>query len=336
MSGTVVTDDLLPRMARTLGEATGAHRADVWLETDDGLRRESSWPVAESDEPRVLSPGSIPPCGEPGQAAPVRHQGDLLGWLVVNKRPGDPLRPEESRLLDDLASQAGLVLRNIRLIEDLRASRHRLVAAQDQERRRLERNIHDGCQQRLVALSVRLRLAQRFVDPGSNGDRQLLEQLVTQTVDTLDNLRDLARGIYPPLLADQGLAAALEAQARKAPIPVQVLATGVDRYGQDIESAVYFSCLEALQNVAKYAGAAKALIRLDATKKVLRFEVHDDGTGFDVASTPRGSGLTNMEDRLAVVGAALQISSRPGAGTSISAVVPVGRDARAALLQETA
>jgi hypothetical protein len=149
----------------------------------------------------------------------------------------EPLTPAGEHLIGDLASQAGLVLRNVRLIEELRASRQRLVAAQDEERRRLERNIHDGAQQQLVALGIQLGLAQRLAQQESAKVSELLGQLQTQSTEALDNLRDLARGIYPPLLADQGLAAALVAQARKAPIPVTVQTEGVGRYPQDVEAA---------------------------------------------------------------------------------------------------
>ena len=158
--------------------------------------------------------------------------------------------------MQDLASQAGLVLRNVRLIEELRSSRRRLVAAQDDERRKIERNLHDGAQQQLVALAVQLKLARTMVERDPAKAAALLDTLQGSATDALEDLRDLARGIYPPLLADKGLATALEAQARKAVVPVTVEADGVGRFPADVESAVYFSCLEALQNVAKYADAA--------------------------------------------------------------------------------
>src|SRR3981081_3601087 len=201
--------------------------------------------------------------------------------------------------MDDLANQAGLVLKNVGLtadlrarLDDLRASRQRLVAAQDEERRRLERNLHDGAQQNLVALKVKLGLAEAFAVKDPARAKELVAQLKADANEALETLRDLARGIYPPLLADRGLAAALEAQARKAPLPVSVDADGVGRYPQDVEAAVYFCCLEALQNVQKYARASRATVSLAALNGDLRFEVEDDGAGFDVAVTPHGSGLT--------------------------------------------
>jgi signal transduction histidine kinase len=214
------------------------------------------------------------------------------------------------------------VLRNVRLIEELRASRQRLVAAQDEERRRLERNLHDGAQQQLVALAVKQRLAESFVRRDPDGAAQMLVELQADTVEALENLRDLARGIYPPLLADQGLAAALEAQVRKTPVAVTIESDGVARYAQEIEAAAYFCCLEALQNVAKYAGASKATVRLIDEQGWLNFVVADDGAGFDPAETALGTGLQGMADRVQALGGALEIRSRPGEGTTLTGRIP--------------
>jgi signal transduction histidine kinase len=228
-----------------------------------------------------------------------------------------------------LASQAGLVLKNVGLtaellqrLEDLRASRQRLVAAQDEERRRLERNLHDGAQQNLVAIKVKLGLAEMFVERDPAKAKDTLAELKADTDEALDTLRDLARGIYPPLLADQGLAAALESQARKATLPVEVSADGIGRYPQEVEAAVYFCCLEALQNVQKYAEAASVVLKLDDSDSVLTFEVIDNGAGFDAASVARGAGLTNMTDRIDALGGSLEVSSTPGSGTQIHGSLP--------------
>jgi signal transduction histidine kinase len=236
----------------------------------------------------------------------------------------ESLSPANDKLLQDVASQAGLVLRNARLIEELRASRQRLVAAQDHERRRLERNIHDGAQQQLVALSVKARLLRSVARKDPEKVEELAEQLQTESKDALDDLRDLARGIYPPLLADQGLAAALDAQARKAAVPVEVEPDGVGRYPQEAEAAAYFCVLEALQNVAKYAEASRVTVRLRAEDRHLVFTVEDDGRGFELAATPHGSGLQNMADRLEALGGSVHISSAPGRGTSVTGRIPVG------------
>src|SRR5206468_7093419 len=165
-------------------------------------------------------------------------------------------------------------------------------------------------QQQLVALGIQLGLAQRLAAKDAPSVAELLAKLQAQSTDALDNLRDLARGIYPPLLADQGLAVALSAQARKAALPVEVEADGVGRYPQDAEAAVYFCTLEALQNVAKYAAAYRAKVGLSCSDDSLRFTVTDNGTGFDTTSTRHGTGLQGMADRLAALGGTLQIRSQ--------------------------
>jgi signal transduction histidine kinase len=140
----------------------------------------------------------------------------------------------------------------------------------------------------------------------------------------LDDLRDLARGIYPPLLADQGLGAALEAQARRSPVPVIVEASGLGRFPQEVEAAVYFSCLEALQNVTKYAEASTARVNIAQVNGHLTFEVADDGRGFDPDATTYGMGLQGIADRLSALGGELVVRSRPTAGTSVSGTIEVG------------
>jgi signal transduction histidine kinase len=248
--------------------------------------------------------------------------------LALEKPQNEPLTPTEDKLLQDLASQAGLVLRNVGLaaelqstIDELQASRRRLVQAQDEERRRIERNLHDGAQQQLIALTIELGLLERLADDPERV-RQAARRLQEALREALDDLRDLARGIYPPLLADKGLAAALEAQARKAALPITIDAGGIARYAREVEAAVYFCALEALQNVAKYARATRAAIRLQDGKGRLAFTVTDDGVGFDVHAAA-GSGLTNMRDRLDALGGSLQVRSSPGAGTTISGSIPL-------------
>jgi signal transduction histidine kinase len=150
------------------------------------------------------------------------------------------------------------------------------------------------------------------------------DSLQTAATDALENLRDLARGIYPPLLADKGLLVALEAQARKAALPVQVEGEGIARYPQEVEAAVYFCTLEALQNVAKYAKASSAHVRLSDEGGSITFEVADDGTGFDSERTSLGTGLQGMKDRLEALGGTLELRSRPGSGTTVTGSVPVG------------
>jgi signal transduction histidine kinase len=330
-AGAYSTEDVLPRMARVLAEGTGATRAEVWLRVGAELRAAASWPEPSGKEPlrlRIVG-DDLPEFPGSGQAFPVRHQGELLGALTLTKPPSEPLTPTETKLLSDLASQVGLVLRNVRLtselqarLEDLRASRQRLVAAQDEERRRLERNLHDGAQQQLVALAVKLGMAETLARKDPERTAEMLSGLKADTGEALDNLRDLARGIYPPLLADKGLGAALDSQARKAAVQTTVEVDSIGRYPQEVEAAVYFCCLEALQNVAKYAGASKTSIRLRADHGSLRFEVEDDGAGFETARIGYGTGLQGMADRLDAIGGTLEVRSRPGEGTTITGLIP--------------
>ena len=324
VSETYGGEDILPRMARLLAEGTGATDATVWLRVDDEMRPAATWPVPAQPRTSIVSDADgLPTFPDVDAAVAVRHGSDLLGALTVTKPPSDPILPEEDKLLADLAAQAGLVLENFRLIEDLRSSRLRLVAAQDEERRRLERNIHDGAQQQLVALAVKVRLAEGLVGQDEQRQREALHGILDDAQDALENLRDLARGIYPPLLADRGLPEAIEAQARKAPFPVTVDHDGVGRYPRDVEAAVYFSALEALQNVAKYAEASNVVVRLRRDRGDLAFSVEDDGRGFDVRATPYGMGLQNMADRLAALGGTLDVRSAPDQGTTVSGRIPI-------------
>ena len=316
---TYESEDVLPRMATILRETTRAGTATVWLRVGDTYR-----PVATSGTtpPPVRAIGDELPALPGDHVAAVRHQGELLGALGVEMPANDPIDRTRERLVEDLASQAGAVLRNVRLIEELRASRQRLVAAQDEERRKLERNLHDGAQQQLVALSVRARLAKTLVAQDPDKAAAQLDELQTGLTGALEELRDLARGIYPPLLADQGLAAALAAQARKAAVPTSVEAGGVGRHPRDVEAAVYFCTLEAMNNTAKYAEASLVTIRLVQANGQLSFEVADDGGGFDPATAPRGTGLQGMADRLAVLDGSIEVRSTPGAGTTVTGHVP--------------
>jgi signal transduction histidine kinase len=308
---TYAADDVLLRMAQVLGDGVGADAATVWLKAGDGSHPGATWPP-HAVEDRL-----------PDDAIEVRHQGELLGALSVRLPASDPLTPTKERLIRDLAGQAGLVLRNATLIEDLKASRQRLVAAQNEERRRIERNIHDGAQQQLVALAVKLRLADSLVGKDEARAHAMLTDLQAETTQALEDLRDLARGIYPPLLADKGLGAALESQARKSPVPVAIETDGIGRYPQETEAAVYFSCLEALQNVAKYAEATGATVRLAQADGTLAFEVSDDGRGFDPAAVRHGTGLQGIADRLAALGGELTVRSAPGDGTTVAGRLPV-------------
>jgi signal transduction histidine kinase len=325
------SDELLFRMARALAEGTSAARADVWIRIGDQLRPEATWPREEEPLPPMPAAANEDGSASPmSMLEPIHHDGELLGALSIRKKAGEAITPTEERLVRDLAAQAGLVMRNVALtqqlmekIDQLRASRQRLVTAQDEERRKLERNLHDGAQQQIVALAVKLRLLEQLIERDAAKARSIAADLQGDIGSALQELRDLARGIYPPLLADQGLVAALESQAQRSVVPVAVEADGIGRYPRDAEAAVYFSCLEALQNVAKYARASRATLRLFDGDGHLRFEVIDDGVGFDTDGTSYGTGLQGMIDRLAAVGGELYVRSVPGIGTTVTGEIPL-------------
>jgi signal transduction histidine kinase len=322
VGGTYSSEDVLPRMAHLLGEATRAKTARVWVRVGRELHASATWPAGENTRPTLRIRADQLPTIDAETAFEVRDRGELLGALSVQLFQSDPMNPSKEKLALDLARQAGLVLRNVRLVEELRESRRRIVATQDERAKKLERNIHDGAQQQLVALAVKQRIAASLVGKNDERLRSMLEALQSETNKALEDLRDLARGIYPPLLADKGLAAALEGQARKFPLPVHVDADEVGRYSQETEAAVYFSCLEALQNVAKYAEATTATVQLAQSNGTLTFEVSDDGRGFDSAIVGSGTGLQGIADRLAALGGELGVSSAPGHGTTITGRIP--------------
>ena len=336
VGGAYANEEVLPRLARVLGEGTGAASATVWIRSDGQRMAAATWPaVAQPVPPEAAD-----------RAAPIRHQGEELGELAVKKRPGEPVTPVEEKLLADLAAQAGQVLRNVRLTADLQArleqistqaadlreSRQRIVAAQDAERRRLERNIHDGAQQHLVALAVKLRLTAVQARRDAERARPSIADLRLQTKDALETLGALAAGLYPPMLRERGIAAALSAQTTLTTVPVEVLDDVDHRYSEDVEAAVYFCCQEAIQNALKHAQASRISVRLDDRDGTLRFAVTDDGAGFDPSTARRGAGMQNMADRIAAAGGTFEIESRPGGGTTVRGSMPA---AAAGLLEQS-
>ncbi len=327
--------DVLPRMARVLGEGIGAERSDVWLTVGAELRQVAAWPEgAAAADPVAVSNGRPAAIPDMDRVCAVEHAGDVLGALAVRKPANDPVSPADEKLIAGLAAQAGLVLRNVRLTEELRshldnlkAAQRRIVTAQDEERRRLERNIHDGAQQQLVALAVKLKLADSLFNRDPSAAHDLMGDLQSETHEALEDLRDLARGIYPPLLADKGLVAALQAQARKSTLGVGFQAEDVGRFPQEVEAAVYFCVLEALQNVAKYACVTSATVTLVGTPGSLEFRVCDEGSGFDPSFSGSGSGLRGIADRMAALDGTVTLKSAPGRGTTLMGRVDVAMDA---------
>lgn len=277
---------------------------------------------------------------EPSAVVPLVAGRELIGIIACGQRPQHPLISSDLELLGVLGREAALALRNVRLeselrqrlaeieeqAEQLRRSRQRLVGVQDAERRRIERDLHDGVQQQLVALAAQLTRASLVASAGPAETRRLLTDLATQAEETVFALQDLSRGIYPSLLADQGLPAALRTHAARVPLAIRVEvepALAGRRFGRDLEAALYFVALEAMTNAHKHASGAELTVSMrgadDGRRLVL--EVHDDGPGFQPGGPTDGSGLQNMDDRIAAVGGTLHIDSRPGAGTWIRAQV---------------
>jgi signal transduction histidine kinase len=271
--------------------------------------------------------------------APMAHGGELLGTLVVERAVvGELFTTEEERTVVELARQLGVVVHNARLdsaleeslqevrrqADELQASRGRIVAAGDEARRAIERNLHDGAQQHVVALGIQVKLARTMLDKDPARAAEVLEDLAGQVDDTLQELRDLAHGIYPPLLADRGLVEALRAAARRAILPVTVNAdAGLGRYAPETEATVYFCVLEAMQNAGKYAGeGAEVRVEVRAAAPGLVYEVTDNGAGFDTGAKGMGVGFQNMLDRLGALGGTLHVASAPGRGTKVTGALP--------------
>ncbi len=276
------------------------------------------WVEADGMPVELPRPGS-------GQRATKITDGDREIAAIIHD---DALR-DQDELVEAVAGYARVALDNRRLyaevessLEDVRESRARIVASADAERRRIERDLHDGAQQRLVALRIKLELAEEALrdDPDAGAER--VHALGPEVEATLDEIRSLAHGVYPPLLAARGLAEALRGAALHAPLAATVSSDGIGRYPPELESAVYFCCLEALQNAAKHAdGATRVTISLSEDDR-LRFEVRDDGAGL-AAGSPPGAGLTNMRDRVTALGGDLEVVSAAGAGVVVIGSIPV-------------
>lgn len=314
---------LLSRMAERLGDGTGAERATIWLDEGDQMKVGASWPAGSK-------PSTVPDPDGPGVFA-VTHNEIRVGVFEVIKPRGTALSSAERALIVDLAGSAGAVLGYQKLNDTLQAkadelaeSRVRLVEAQDQERRRLERDLHDGAQQLIVALKVKIGLARGMaVRHGADDLEQLLEGLSAEAQGALEEVRNLARGIYPPVLQSDGLGSAVSALAADAPVEVLVDSDGLGRYDRDVEAAIYFEISEAVTNAIKHASGPIRVVLGESNGEV-RFSVSDQGQGFDVASANSGSGLQNLRDRIDAVGGTLLIESGRD-GTTVSGGVPLAR-----------
>jgi signal transduction histidine kinase len=360
MTRALPMDELLLQVVETLRKTLALTSAEVWTGEHGRLVRAASMPergtaVVDLDPEghhvaaRAQAQGNawlemwLPDllAGRERQivrSVSIRHQGELLGLLVL-ERPAedDYFTAEEDTMLVDLARQLGLALHNVRLDSaleasvrqleqrnvELSASRARIVAVADESRRSIERDLHDGAQQHLVALAAKIGLIRSMVDAEPDAAADALDELAQDVTATIDVLRELAHGIYPPRLRDRGLAEALGTAAARARRPATVDADRVGRYAADVEAAVYFCCLEAIQNAEKHAGdGATVTVRLDAGADELRFAIQDDGHGFDPAEVNGGQGITNMRDRVGAIGGELSVETLPGAGTTVSGMLP--------------
>ena len=362
MSRAVPMDELLLQLAESLKKSLTLTAAEVWTGQGGVLDRAVSVPdrpaarlVLAGEELGVATrahvqgnawlqvwmPGFLTDRdGVQVRVAVVAHLGELLGLIVVERRADDPpFTEDDDRVLAELARQVGLALHNVRLDsalqasleelevrnQELAASRLRIVSAADESRRQIERNLHDGAQQHLVALAVKVGLVKQLIDADRATADEMLDQLRGDVQDTLDELRELAHGIYPPLLRDRGLEAALNAAANRSRLPVHLeVADDVRRHGAETEAAIYFCVLEAMQNAGKHAGDdAELTVRIEESDGRLRFEVADDGPGFDAEAAAMGHGFVNMRDRLGALGGTLVLDTAPGEGARVSGEVPV-------------
>ncbi|HEY7594437.1 MAG TPA: sensor histidine kinase, partial [Actinophytocola sp.] len=310
---TVDLADLLPRLADTVQKGLAARWVRVTLP-------EANAAVGE-------------PAGEPALRVALERGGEVAGHIECGPKDGG-YEPGDRELLDTLARQAATAIANVRLtarlaeqVDELARSRARIVAAQDIERRRIERNIHDGAQQHVVALIMKLRLARNQVGRGDRAADEVLDELQGDARDLLADLRELARGIHPPVLSDQGLVVAVQARADRLPLDVRVHADAALRDGRldaDVEGAAYFVICEALTNVVKHAAANTAGVDLSTRDGQLSVLVRDDGVGLGTANGDGGHGLTNLRDRVEALGGRLTVHSEPGGGTSVRAELPAG------------
>jgi signal transduction histidine kinase len=277
--------------------------------------------------------------GEPALVVPLADAGAPLGRIECGPRRDGPLLDDDRRLLQHLAGQAATAVRNLHLTAelssrltvireqaaDLAASRARIVTAQDAERRRIQRDLHDGVQQEIVVVAAKLAMARQRLRRGDPGPDTLLAEVQHDVTGLLNQVREFAHAIHPPVLADQGLLEAIEARAARLPLGVIIEADAGLRgvhYPQNIETTAWYVLSEALTNVVKHAGARQVRVRLGRPGGRLTLEVRDDGAGFDPSRTGR-HGLAGLADRVATVDGTLLVESVPGCGTTLRAEIPI-------------
>ncbi|SDU75338.1 sensor histidine kinase [Jiangella alkaliphila] len=314
-------DELLDGVAATVGGAVGAREVVVWVGDEARLVPAAAWPAPVGSEP-----SSLDGLGGPGvHVRPVRHDGLLRGAITLRKPPGEPLLAGEEQLLGDLAAQTGMVIVHEAQRAELQSTARRIVTAQDEARQRIERDLHDGAQQRLVTLGLELGVLAAHAK--ASGDGELaggVQAARTQLLEATSELRELARGLHPSVLTQAGLPDALRTLADRSAVPVRLDADLAARPPAEVEATAYFLVSEALTNAARHAGATLVTVTLARDEQGLRVEVADDGAGGARLGDGDGdgSGLQGLADRLAALGARLDVDSPPGGGTRLRTVIP--------------
>jgi signal transduction histidine kinase len=360
VSSGLPADELLPVLVESLRTGLGLTAAEVWIHATgvldlalaDPPRQWQAVSTRPAEEAVALRAGVVGrswlelwlPALVAGRgdvhlrAVPMMHGGELIGLLVVERdasRP--PFAAEDEKTLALLARQAALAFRSVRLdsaleaslqelrgyAEALRESRARVVAAGDAERRRIERDLHDGAQQHLLGVAVNLRVARELAASNPARADAILAELSREVHAALDELRDLAHGIYPPLLAERGLPDAVRGALARTHARGTVSADGIGRYTPSIESTAYFCCVEGIQNAAKHAPGSRVLVRFWCENDALLFEIRDDGPGFSPGGAAERAGMTNMRDRIGALGGTLRVDADPGTGTRVTGALPL-------------
>lgn len=313
--------ELLSGMAATVANAVGASEVVVWVGREDHLVPQVCWPASAYEE----GSAALPDLGGPRRhVRPVVHRGTVRGAITLRKPSGEALTSVEDRLLADLAAQTGLVIVQQHQAQEIQAAARRIVTAEDAARRRIERDLHDGAQQRLVTLGLELGiLAEQAKASGEVAIAARAKQARAQLLEATSELRELARGLHPMVLAQSGLEPALGTLAERSALPVRLHVTVAGRLPGTVEATAYYVVSEALTNAARHSGASVVRVDVTSVEGGLRLEVTDDGRGGARAGS--GSGLQGLADRLAALGAELLVESPPGGGgTRLSTVLPCG------------
>jgi signal transduction histidine kinase len=312
-------ETILPEMAQLVAEGTGARRVELWLVIGHEMRRVASWPGGLSGRAVPLD-DKYPALPGASHSVEIRSPERLLGAISLDLVPGQNLNPTEQRLVTDLAAQAGLMFDNIRLVEELKASRQRIVTAQDTERRRLERDIHDGVQQGLLSLTLTLRReAAEFAEDADGETARRLNAAADDARVVLEELRGISRGIHPAIVTEGGLAAALVSLCDRSPITARLETAHLGDLPLPVEITIYYVVAEGLANATKHSSGTHIDVVVRRRDGMVRVDVADDGVG---GANSAGTGLTGLADRVSALGGDLVVHSEPTRGTRLQAKIP--------------